>query len=93
MSDLPQFRDNGDLQRYEWAEDGLTTFAEYRRSGDRVLIPHVEAPPPLRGKGAADRLMRAISAHARQQRLMIIPLCGYAHAWFRRHSENADILE
>lgn len=86
------FRDNRDLQRYEWTENGLTAFAEYRRSGDHVTIPHVEAPLPLRGTGAADRLMRAVANNARKQGLTIAPLCSYACAWFRRHSENADIV-
>ena len=88
-----QFSDNAGRQRFELIEDGLTAFATYRRSGDRVIIPHVESPPALRGKGSADRLMRAITAHAREQGLKITPLCSYARAWFRRNPDASDIVE
>ena len=47
--------DNRDLQRFELLENGETAFANYRRSGLHVIIPHVEAPPALRGTGAASR--------------------------------------
>ena len=86
------FADNAARQRFELVEQGLTAFATYRRSGDRVTIPHVESPPALRGKGTADRLMRAITAHAREHALKITPLCSYARAWFRRHPDASDIV-
>jgi uncharacterized protein len=88
-----QFSDNAQRQRFELVENGLTAFATYRRSGDRLVIPHVESPPPLRGKGAADRLMHAVAAYAGEHGLKLTPLCGYARAWFRRHPEHADLLD
>ena len=62
------------------------------RDGDVVHIRHVEAPVPLRGTGAADRLMVGIAAKARAENLKLLPLCGYARAWLRRHREYADLL-
>jgi predicted GNAT family acetyltransferase len=44
-------RDTG--ARYELDEQGLTSWADYRRSGDRLYIDHVESPVALRGTGAA----------------------------------------
>ncbi len=58
-----------------------------------MVIPHVEAPVPLRGKGTASRLMDGIVALARSDGFKIVPSCPYASAWFRRHRENADVLE
>ena len=52
----------------------------------------MEAAPPLRGTGAAGRLMEGVVAHARARKLKIIPVCGYAVSWFRRHPEHGDIL-
>lgn len=57
--------DNAARQRFELVEDGFTAFANYRRSGSNLVIPHVEAPPPLRGKGTAARLMEGVAALAR----------------------------
>lgn len=86
------FRDNEARGRFELEENGLIAFADYRRHGQWLEIPHVESPLPLRGKGTAARLMRALTIYARAEALTITPLCGYARAWFRRHPGEADVL-
>lgn len=78
--------------RYELEVDGQIVFATYRRDGDIVYIPHVEAPPGLRGTGAAGRLMRGVMEKARAEGLRVAPLCGYASAWILRHREFHDLL-
>ena len=84
--------DNPDRSRFELTEDGHTAFANYRRQGAVLLIPHVEAPPALRGKGTAGRLLEGVAAHARAHGLKIEPICSYAAAWFHRHREYGDLL-
>lgn len=86
------FRHVPERQRFELRERGMTAFADYYRQKNSLVIPHVESPAPLRGTGSADRLMRAIAAYARARQLKIVPLCGYARAWFRRHPGDADVL-
>jgi predicted GNAT family acetyltransferase len=87
---MSELRDTGD--RYEMDEQGLTSWADYRRSGDVLYIDHVESPIPLRGSGAAGRLMSAVAADARSRRLRIVPVCGYAAAWLRRSPEYRDLV-
>jgi len=84
--------DNETVHRFELKEGGFTAFASYRRSGDIVSIPHVEAPEALRGKGTAGRLMEGIAELARARGFKIVPTCPYAVAWFRRHPDAADVL-
>ena len=86
------FRDNTDRGRFEWTEQGQVTFATYRDQGDVRFIPHVEAPPALRGTGAAGRLMQALADHARNEGIKLAPICGYARAWFARHKDAHDVL-
>ena len=86
MTDV--FRQNTKLSRYELEVDGLLTYADYRRSGERLIIPHVESDPALRGQGAAARLMAHIAADAREEGLQITPLCSYAAAWLRRNEPD-----
>ncbi|MBR7620738.1 N-acetyltransferase [Phenylobacterium sp. 20VBR1] len=87
MTDL---RDTGD--RYEMDEQGQTSWADYRLSGERLYLDHVESPTALRGTGAAGRLMAALSADVRAKGLKITPICGYAAAWLRRSKEFGDLV-
>jgi hypothetical protein len=86
-------RDNHEQSRFEREENGLLAWAEYRIRDGKYLIPHVEAEMPLRGTGAAGRLMQDIVDHARAQQLVIVPRCSYARAWFQRHPEANDVLD
>ncbi len=81
--------DNVALRRLEMAEGGETVFARYRRQPGQLLIDHVEAPPALRGTGAAGRFMQALADQARAAGEEIVPLCGYAAAWLRRYDRPA----
>jgi len=72
--------------------NGQTVFARYSRQGSTLVIPYVEAPPALRGTGAASRLMAGVMEIARAERLKVRPLCGYASAWMWRHPEYRDLL-
>ncbi len=86
------FSDNSAQGRFELTEDGHVAFATYRIDEGRMLIPYVESALELRGTGAAGRLMEQVAGAARARRLKIVPLCGYASSWFRRHREHQDLL-
>ena len=73
-------------------EQGLTSYADYRREPGRLYVDYVFAPPELRGTGASGRLMTALSADARAKGLKITPICGYAAAWLRRSKEFGDLV-
>lgn len=77
--------DNQAAGRYELEEEGLTAYADYRREDGRLIIDYVFSPVPLRGKGTSDRLMRGVQADARAKGETIVPICGYAATWLRRH--------
>jgi hypothetical protein len=85
--------DNTAEQRFELEETGLKAWAEYRVRDGKYVLPHVEADPPLRGTGAAGRLMQQIVDHARANALVLEPRCSYARAWFQRHPEAQDVLD
>ncbi|MBP2314604.1 GNAT family N-acetyltransferase [Azospirillum soli] len=85
-------RDNPDKSRFELDVDGRIVFANYRRNGSTLYIPYVEAPPSLRGTGAAGRLMQGVMEHARAEKLKVVPICSYAAVWIHRHREHHDLL-
>ncbi len=90
---MTQVTDNTARSRFELSEEGHIAFADYRRQGGRLIIPYVESPMPLRGKGTAGRLMEGVLAAARDQGLKVTPICGYAAAYIRRHKEHHDLLD
>ena len=84
--------DNPERQRFELDIGGEIVFADYRRQPDTLVIRYVEAPPALRGTGASDRLMHGIMAIAEAEQRKVVPLCGYASAWIRRHKRYLHLL-
>jgi len=82
------FRDNPAQSRFELDENGATVIADYRRKDKTLYIDFVEAPPALRGTGAAGRIMSAIMDTARREGLEVVPICGYAASWISRHPEK-----
>ena len=88
---MSEVHDNPAENRFELEEDGSLAYADYRREDGRWVIPYVYAPPALRGTGAAGRLMVGVATMARAAGVRLLPTCGYAAAWLRRHREWADV--
>lgn len=84
---MSDFIDNTDAGRFEYHVDGQIAYANYRCEKGVLFIDYVEAPPALRGTGAAGTLMTKIMETARAEHLEVKPICGYAAAWIRRHPE------
>lgn len=84
--------DNAAERRFELVEEGHTAFADYIPRGDVLVIPYVESPVPLRGKGTAARLLEGVAEKARAEGFKLAPTCSYAVAWFRRHPQWNDVL-
>lgn len=82
---MGRFIVNKDQSRFEWQQDGHTATADYRIEGQTLIIEYVEAPPALRGTGAASRLMEHIVDHAATHQQLIDPVCSYAASWIRKH--------
>lgn len=79
------FTDNPVKSRFEYTVNGAIAFANYRREGSKLYIDYVEAPPELRGTGAAGHLMQNIMNLAQKEHLDVIPKCAYAAAWIKKN--------
>lgn len=82
---MMEFLDNTAKSRFEHHVDDAIVFANYRQQGKTLYIDYVEAPPKLRGTGAAGRLMSKIVKYADDNDQEIVPICGYAASWLSRH--------
>lgn len=52
-----------------------------------LTVYHTEVSPKAEGKGLAKKLLETMVAYAREKKLMVIPLCPFVHAQFKRHPE------
>lgn len=86
--------DVAEESRYEArTTDGETVgVLEYRREGDRLVLPSTRVPPQHEGKGIAGALTRQVLDDAREGGLTVVPHCWYVEGWIDRHPEYADLV-
>lgn len=94
MSDI-QLIENDGKGRYVIAGPGGAeaelTFSKV--GATQIIIDHTGVPDEFRGQGTGLRLVERAVADARAAGKTIIPLCPFAAAQFRRHTEWADVLK
>ncbi len=86
-SSQPAIRNNEAAGRFEIEQDGRVAFAEYRILESGVLFPHTEVPPELEGRGLGSALVKHGMAVAKEQGLLVIPVCTFFAGYIRRHPE------
>ena len=79
--------------RYHATIEGALREAELtwvERGGVRHAT-HTYVPDEARGRGVAEKLVKAMLADAREQGFRIAPDCSYVDTYFRRHPELAEL--
>lgn len=90
---MTEFRDNSKAHRFELEAPEGVSFAEYRDVAGVRAIMHVETPREAQGLGYATKLMNEVVAHARARGMKLRASCSFATAYFKRHTDNADVLD
>jgi uncharacterized protein len=83
---------NAAEHRFEAAVAGHLSVADYRQENGRMVFTHTFVPPELRGRGIAEKLVRAGLQHARAQGLRVVPACSYVDIFIQRHAEFQDLV-
>lgn len=73
--------------------DGLDSFVEYSVYENVIDLHHTYTPPQLRGKGLAEKVVRAAIEYAKENKLKVIPSCSYVAAFMQRHPEYSELLK
>ncbi|MCX2475826.1 GNAT family N-acetyltransferase [Pedobacter sp. MC2016-05] len=68
-------------------EDGKVGEMIFDITGKDLTVYHTEVEPEKEGMGYAKMLLDAMVAYVRKNGLMIIPMCPYVHAQFKRHED------
>lgn len=85
-------RHNATEHRFEATVDGHLSVADYTLRGTEMVMTHTFVPSELRGRGIAEKLVRAALEHARDQRRRVVPACSYVAAFIERHAEFQPLL-
>jgi predicted GNAT family acetyltransferase len=79
--------------RYELFLDGeLVGVADYRIVGDRVVMPHTEITPPLRGRGLGEILVGHALDDVRATGRTVVPSCWFVAEYIDAHPNYRDLL-
>lgn len=92
MSDSITVTHNAAANRYEAVVDGHLSICEYEQTDGRMVFTHTVVPGELRGRGIAEKLVRAALADARAAGKKVVPACSYVAKFIERHKEFADLL-
>ncbi len=92
MSHSPAILHNAAAHRYEVTVDGHLSVCEYEMAEGRMVFTHTLVPPELRGRGIAEKLVRAALADARAASRRVVPQCSYVAKFIERNKEYQDLL-
>lgn len=87
-----EIRNNLAASRYECTVDGHLSVADYELADGVMTITHTVVPPELRGRGIAEKLVRAALAEARASQRKVVPACSYVAVFIQRHAEFQDLV-
>lgn len=83
---------NVEESRFEMTVDGRLCVADYRLRDGEMVMTHTFVPPELRGRGIAEKLVRAALDHAQREHLRVVPACSYVDVFIRRHAEYQPLV-
>jgi len=65
---------------------------EYMRDGKRIIFTHTGVPPEAEGKGVGAALAKAGLDYARDEGLIVKPMCPFVATYVAKHPEYKDLL-
>jgi predicted GNAT family acetyltransferase len=78
--------------RFEATVDGHLSVADYQLRDGELVMTHTFVPPELRGRGIAEKLVRAALDHARAEQIRVVPACSYVRTFIQRHDEYQSLV-
>lgn len=92
MNSQVEVRHNAAAKRYEAMVDGHLSVCDYEIADGKMVFTHTLVPPELRGRGIAEKLVRAALADARAAGRKVQPACSYVAVFIQRNKEYQDLL-
>ncbi len=90
--DLSEVRHEAAARRFVAEAAGRSAVLDYETADGILIFTHTFVPPELRGRGLAEKLVRAGLAYARETGSRVRPDCSYVAAFIARHAEFRDVV-
>lgn len=81
-------------RRFRVQVSGQEAVLAYRMSGTTMDMYHTFVPEAARGKGLAEKLVKAGFEYAKANGLTVVPTCPYiSGAYLKRHTEYQSLVK
>ncbi|WP_018477579.1 GNAT family N-acetyltransferase [Pontibacter roseus] len=84
--------DETDLRFYADTGDGEAELTYTYTEEGEMDFDHTFVPEPHRGKGLADKLVKAGLEHAREKNCKVVPSCPVVEAYVKRHDGYEEMI-
>lgn len=84
---------NADEERFEIATPAGPAVIDYELIGHSIALTHTGVPRAMRKHGIGTALVRAALDYARDERLLVRPLCPFVSAFIRDNPEYAPLID
>jgi len=81
-----------EANQFEWRDGTDRAILTYALKGNAIVYRHTVVPPSLRKRGIATELAAHALSYARENGLMVVPLCPHVLAYLERHPEYGDLV-
>ncbi len=73
--------------------DNASSYVSYSLNDKVMELYTTYTPPQLRGKGLAEKVVRAALNYAKENNLKVIPSCSYVRIFIERHPEYKSLTQ
>jgi len=88
----PEIRHEPDRSRFVADTAHGEAVLDYMRDGQRIVFTHTGVPPEIEGQGIGTSLAKAGLEHARDEGLVVKPMCPFVAAFVKRNPEYQPLL-
>jgi predicted GNAT family acetyltransferase len=89
---LPNVVHNEAEHRFEVHQDGELAVALYQREGSMIVFTHTGVPESMEGAGVGSALAKTALDYARDNHLLVLPLCPFIRSYIERHPEYQPLV-
>lgn len=93
MKEQYNITQNGDMMRFEYQENGLIAYLEYKYYKKDIAFTHTIVPEALEGKGIASALAQRAFEFASAERKKVMVYCPFISHYVQKHELKSMLDE